>query len=75
MLLFNPGDNHACIQSDGDTFDYRGINITREVMLDLTEEVTGTRRLPGFTQNVIHDQEAAACLNELHELIMKGSRE
>lgn len=75
VLLFNPGDNHACIQSDGDTFDYRGINITREVMLDLTEEVTGNRRLPVFTQNVIHDQEAAACLNELHGLIMKGSRE
>lgn len=75
VLLFNPGDNHACIQSDGDTFDYRGINITREVMLDLTEEVTGNRRLPVFTQNVTHDEEAAACLNELHDLIMKGSRE
>ena len=44
-------------------------------MLDLTGEVTGTRRLPSFTQNVIHDQEATACLNELHGLIMKGSRE
>lgn len=75
VLLFNPGDNHACIQSDGNAFDYRGINITKEVMLDLAEEVTENRALPGFTQNVIHDEEAAACLNDLHELIMKGSRE
>lgn len=32
-------------------------------MLDLAEEVTGNRTLPGFTQNVIHDEEAASCLN------------
>lgn len=24
VLLFNPGDNHACIQSDGGTLDYAG---------------------------------------------------
>ncbi len=37
VLLFNPGDNHACVQSDDGTLDYRGINITKEVMLDLAE--------------------------------------
>ena len=35
VLLFNPGDNHACVQSDDGTLDYRGFNITKEVMLDL----------------------------------------
>ena len=45
VLLFNPGDNHACVQSDGGTLDYRGFNITKEVMLDLAEEVTGRREL------------------------------
>ena len=53
VLLINPGDNHACVQSDGGTLDYRGFNITKEVMLDLAEEVTGRRELPGFSQNVI----------------------
>ena len=53
VLLFNPGDNHACVQNDGGTLDYRGFNITKEVMLDLAEEVTGKRELPGFSQNVI----------------------
>ena len=38
VILFNPGDSHACIQTDDGTLDYRGFNITKEVMLDLAEE-------------------------------------
>ncbi len=49
IVLFNPGDNHACVQSDNGTLDYRGFNITKEVMLNLAEEVTGRRELPGFS--------------------------
>jgi len=75
VLLFNPGDSHACVQCGGGTLDYRGINITKEVMLDLAEEVTGRRELPGFSQNVIFDEEVACCLRPLHELVMKGSCE
>lgn len=75
ILLFNPGDNHACIQSDDGTLDYRGINITREVMLDLAEEVTGRRELPGFSPNVIFNEEVTCYLRPLHELVMKGSHE
>ena len=40
VLLFNPGDNYTYVQSDDGTLDYRGFNITKEVMLDLAEEVT-----------------------------------
>lgn len=72
ILLFNPGDNHACTQSGGGALDYRGLNITKEVMLDLTEEVTGKRELPGFSQTVIFEEEAACCLRALHELMMRG---
>lgn len=75
IVLFNPGDNHACVQSDGGTLDYRGFNITKEVMLDLVGEVTGKRELPGFFPNVIFDEEVACYLHPLHELIMKGSCE
>ncbi len=75
ILLFNPGDSHACVQSDDGTLDYRGLNITKEVMLDLVEEVTGQRELPGFSQNVIRDEEAACYLRSLHEQIMSGSSE
>lgn len=75
VLLFNPGDSHACVQCDGGTLDYRGINITGEVMLDLAEEVTGKRELPGFSQNVIADEEVTCYLRVLHEQVMQGSHE
>ena len=72
IVLFNPGDNHACVQNDGGTLDYRGFNISKEVMLDLTEEVTGKRELPGFSENVIFDEEVICYLHPLHEMVMKG---
>ena len=75
VLLFNPGDTHACVQSGDGTLDYRGFNIAKEVMLDLAEEITGRRELPGFSHNVISDEEAACCLRPLHELVMSGSDE
>ena len=75
IVLFNPGDNHACVQSDEGTLDYRGFNISKDVMLDLAEEVTGKRELPGFSENVIYDEEVACYLHPLHELVMKGSCE
>ena len=75
IVLFNPGDSHACVQSDEGTFDYRGFNISKEVMLDLAEEVTGKRELPGFSKNVICDEEIACRLHPLHEMVMKGAGE
>ena len=39
VLLFNPSDNHACVQNDGGTLDYRGFNISKEVMLDLFRNI------------------------------------
>ena len=73
IVLFNPGDNHACVQSDGGTLDYRGFNISKEIMLDLAEEVTGRRELPGFSENVICDDEAICYLRPLHEMVMNGN--
>lgn len=75
VLLFNPGDNHACVQSDEGTLDYRGINIPQMVMLALAEEVTGKRELPGFSKKVIYDEEITCYLRTLHELVMRGVSE
>ena len=51
-------------------------------MLDLAEEVTGKksfpggkRELPGFSRNVICDEEIACRLRPLHEMVMKGTGE
>ncbi|MDE6963181.1 MAG: AraC family transcriptional regulator, partial [Lachnospiraceae bacterium] len=70
VVLFNPGDNHACVQSDDGALDYRGLNISKEIMLDLAEEVTGKRKLPGFSENVIYDDEVICYLRPLHEMVM-----
>ncbi len=75
ILLFDPGDNHACVQTDGGTLDYRGLNIPKETMISLSEEITGRRELPGFSENVIHDDEAVFYLRLLHEAVIKGSLE
>ena len=33
----------------------------------------GTRQLPGFSENIIYDDEAAFYLRRLHEMVMKGN--
>lgn len=75
IVLFHPGDNHACMQCDGGTFDYRGFHIAGEVMMELAEEVTGKRKLPGFSRHVIKDEELACCLRSLHQMVMGGEME
>ncbi|MCI8370788.1 MAG: AraC family transcriptional regulator [Lachnospiraceae bacterium] len=75
IVLFNPGDSHACVQSDGGTLDYRGFNITKEVMCSLAKEITGKRELPGFCRPVIFDEEAACRLRLLHEMVLNGTGE
>ena len=57
ILLFNPNDSHSCVQCDGGTLDYRGLNISKETMLSLAEEITGQRVLLGFSENVIKNGE------------------
>ena len=42
-------------------------------MLDLAEEVTGKRELPGFSRNVIFDDEISCYLHQLHEMVMNGT--
>ncbi len=75
ILLFNPGDNHTCIQSDDGTLDYRGFNISKEVMLRLTTEITGKSELPVFTKTVIQNVDITCYLRLLHEAVLRCSDE
>lgn len=75
IVLFNPGDNHSCYQTDGRTLDYRGINISKESMLNLTKEITHNAFFPCFSKNVLHDEELTGYLRPLHQMIMDGSNE
>lgn len=73
ILLFNPGDNHACTQSDGGVFAYGALNLPKDTMLALSAEVTGRQTLPGFAQNVLHDEELLCCLRTLHRMVLGHS--
>ena len=75
ILLFNPNDNHSCVQCDGGTLDYRGLNIPKETMLSLAEEITGQSVLLGFSENVIKNDELNLYLHSLHQIIMNGGGE
>ncbi len=75
MILFNPGDNHACSPSEGISMDYKAINIPKDVMNSMAKELTGKTEMPGFSQNVIEDFEAEKYFMKLHEKIMIGSKE
>ncbi len=73
ILLFNPEDTHGCRQNDERTFAYRCFNISRKRMLELTEEITGKRKLPLFSRNVFYHAEIMYYFYELHEKIMNGA--
>lgn len=72
ILLFNPNDNHSCVQCDGKTLDYRALNIPKETMLSLSKEITGQRVLHGFSENVIENNDLNRYLRSLHQMIMEG---
>lgn len=72
VIVFNPGDSHACAQSGGGTLDYRSFHISKGIMLNLAEEAAGKRELPSFSKTVIFDDEIACYLRRLHEMAMNG---
>ncbi|MBO5054733.1 MAG: helix-turn-helix domain-containing protein [Lachnospiraceae bacterium] len=75
IILFNPGDNHTCIQSSEESFSYRGFNISTNAMLSFSQEITKNNKLPYFSPAVITDAELGCYLQSLHKLVMSGCKE
>ncbi len=75
VLLLEPSDNHGCVQTDGGVFDYISLNIPEKIMRDLTEEITGEAMLPGFSENVIENDDTKELIIKLHGLIFEDRRE
>lgn len=75
LLLFNPLDNHACEQVDGKTLDWRCLNIEKDVMRRMVKEITGKEYLPIFTSAVICRSDAMPALRDLHDMIMKETKD
>lgn len=74
MVLFNPGDDHGCVQSSAAALHYLALNVPQETMARLALEITGANGLPRFAPTVIRDDEAAYYLRSLHTLIMTGAQ-
>ena len=74
LLIFNPHDNHTCEQIDGQTLDYRCLNIAVETMQKAALEITGKNFLPSFTEQVIFHSELVELLKELHLVIMREEK-
>ena len=62
VLIFNPGDSHACTQSEG-TLAYRALNVPVDVMLGLTG------RAAHFAPNVLRGSGLGPQLRELHDAV------
>ena len=75
IVIFNPGDNHACRPVENESLDYRGINVPKETMLRLSQEIIGESYLPIFSTNVIYDEEIAELLRLLHQQMITESHE
>ena len=74
LVVFNPLDNHACEQVDGKTLDWRCLNIEKDVMRRMTEEITGANYLPIFTSTVASRSDAISALRDVHDMIMKEAK-
>lgn len=72
LVLFQPGEVHACVQTGGEPFGYRGLNLPSAVVRRLAETLTGRRELPAFSAPVLTDAEALRLLRTLHRLVMAG---
>lgn len=65
VLVFNPGDGHACTQLGG-TLQYRALNIPRGVVL------ARLGRAPRFAPNVLRSAALADKLRILHTAVTKS---
>ncbi|MPM40379.1 HTH-type transcriptional activator RhaS [bioreactor metagenome] len=74
LLLFNPGENHACEAHDDQPLDYRCINIEPIVMAKAVQEIFGIECQPQFEQPVVFRCELTEELRELHTMILRGER-
>lgn len=70
LVLFNPRDNHNCAPVGDALLDYRAVNVSPAVMRKAAGEITGTDDAPRFTQNVVHQSDAAAAVREVYDAIV-----
>ena len=70
LLLFNPGDTHACEPLRGKAFTYRCFNISPAIMRGCHCRAAAAHSLPRFPRSVIEDSGAAQTLLALNRAFM-----
>lgn len=73
LVILNPFDSHTCMQLNNEALDWRCINIKKEVIQKVTEEIYGEKYLPSFSKTVLSDTEILILLKELHTMIVLGT--
>ena len=70
LVLFNPGDTHACEPLHGKAFTYRCFNINPEVMHSCHRLGAAANTLPLFSRSAVADAGAAQTLLALNRAFM-----
>lgn len=72
IFIFNPDDNHGCVQLSDVEFSYISFNIPKTTMQALTEKIESKKYINEdiiFSKNVISDKEIASSICALYNLI------
>ena len=73
LLLFNPNDNHTCLELKKGLLDFRCFHITTERMEELVLECIGYSICPYFEPQIVHQSDLIPQIKELIDLIENGS--
>lgn len=72
IVIFNPYDNHGCVQNGSSSFNYIGLNIHKEILLSVSEKIMGEKKLYTFPENVIKNNKACYLFSSLYKMIISG---
>ena len=75
LLFFNYRENHACEQVGDYPLNCRFINIKRERMKEIAEEITGRNEYPEFVKPMIRKCSKAELLREVYRMVAERSQE
>ena len=73
LLLFNPNDNHTCLELKKEMLDFRCFHITTDRMEELTLECLGYAICPYFEPQIVYQSDLIPQITELIDLIENGS--
>lgn len=75
LLFFNYRENHACEQVENYPLNSRFINIKKERMEEIAEEITGRKGHLEFIRSVVRQSPQTALLCEVYNMVANRCRE